>query len=63
MIHYHTDFAKDRISKAYGWDPQNQRYWNALGVDQLIHGLTYLAMVYVLVTQRILRRQTAVGVG
>lgn len=49
-IHYHTDWTKSRIDRQYQWGNTDQRYWILFGTDQLIHQLTYLGIVYVLVT-------------
>jgi hypothetical protein len=48
-LHYHIDWAKEQITSRNGWTPQNAGFWHALGTDQLIHGLTYLAIVAVLI--------------
>ena len=48
-VHYHIDWAKEQIVRRNGWTPQSGGFWNALGIDQLLHGLTYLAIVGVLV--------------
>jgi hypothetical protein len=46
LIHYHTDWSKAQIDERYQWGFSNQRYWMLFGADQLIHQLTYLAIVY-----------------
>ena len=48
-VHYHVDWAKEQITRRNGFTPQTAGFWHALGVDQLLHGLTYLAIVAVLV--------------
>jgi len=48
-VHYHVDWAKEQIVHRNGWTAQDRCFWNALGTDQLIHGLTYVAIVAVLV--------------
>jgi len=48
-VHYHTDWLKEQITHRNGWTPQDRGFWYALGTDQLVHGLTYLAFVAVLV--------------
>jgi hypothetical protein len=48
-VHYHTDWLKEQITHRNGWTPQDRGFWYALGTDQLVHGLTYLAIVAVLV--------------
>jgi hypothetical protein len=49
IVHYHIDWAKEQITRRAGYTPQTPRFWHALGVDQLLHGLTYLVIVGVLV--------------
>lgn len=47
LIHYHTDWAKMSINKHYGWGANtHEQFWILLGVDQLIHSLTYIGMVW-----------------
>jgi hypothetical protein len=48
-VHYHTDWFKEKVTHANGWTPQTRGFWNTLGVDQLVHGLTYVAIVGVLI--------------
>ena len=50
VLHYHIDWAKEQITRRNSWTPQHSGFWHALGTDQLLHGLTYLAIVAVLVT-------------
>jgi hypothetical protein len=45
-IHYHTDWAKAQIDQRTQWGFADHRYWILFGADQLIHQLTYLAIVY-----------------
>ncbi len=48
IVHYHIDWGKERAVRQFGWQ-DGARFWNAIGFDQLLHGLTYLAIaVYVL---------------
>lgn len=49
VVHYHIDWAKEQLTSRSGYTPQTPRFWHALGVDQLLHGLTYLAIVAVLI--------------
>jgi hypothetical protein len=48
-MHYHIDWAKEQITRGAGYTPQTPRFWHALGVDQLLHDLTYLVIVGALV--------------
>ena len=44
VVHYHIDWGKEQIVKRFDWR-SGPRFWNAIGFDQLLHGLTYLAIV------------------
>ncbi len=44
VVHYHIDWGKEQIVKRFDWR-SGPRFWNAMGFDQLLHGLTYLAIV------------------
>lgn len=45
--HYHIDWAKMNINKHYNLTPVNsETYWLLLGLDQLLHYLTYCALIY-----------------
>ena len=48
LIHYHLDWGKEKIITKFDWTTNTQGFWSATGVDQLLHGLTYIAMVWVL---------------
>lgn len=48
-VHYHVDWAKDQFTRRNGLSPQTPGFWHALGIDQLLHGLTYLAIVAALI--------------
>lgn len=49
LIHYHVDWAKMKIGKVYNLKPDNSEwYWHLLGLDQLIHALTYIMIVGIL---------------
>lgn len=47
VSHYHIDFAKERLVRAAGWTPREGLFWWALGFDQWLHQVTYLALVAV----------------
>lgn len=47
-VHYHTDWAKERIGRASGADAGQPRFWHLLGLDQALHQWTYLAMLAVI---------------
>lgn len=52
LVHYHTDWLKEQINRREGWTVNDHKFWSLLGTDQLVHGLTYLAIVAVLVAWR-----------
>ena len=45
-VHYHIDWAKGVHSERTGHGPDNAVYWRAFGVDQALHQLTYVAMLW-----------------
>lgn len=45
-VHYHIDWAKDQILRRQGWTTRDTAFWWALGIDQLAHGLTYVALLW-----------------
>lgn len=46
FAHFFIDMTKMRLTAYKGWLPQTSpHFWNALGVDQFLHQLTYLAMI------------------
>ena len=49
LVHYHCDWLKEQIVKGRGWTFLHNEFWRAMGIDQLVHGLTYLCIVRALV--------------
>lgn len=45
IVHYHVDWAKMNINRHYGYTPQHHQFWLWLGIDQLLHYLTYIAII------------------
>lgn len=46
LVHYHVDWGKVNINNHFGWKPDNSEYyWWLLGMDQLLHQLTYIAIM------------------
>ncbi len=46
VIHYHVDWVKMNVNKKYGWKADTHpEFWIALGLDQLAHYLTYVALI------------------
>jgi hypothetical protein len=44
-LHYHIDYGKERLARHLGDTPADHRFWILLGFDQLLHHLTYAAMI------------------
>ncbi|WP_421725906.1 DUF3307 domain-containing protein [Bauldia sp.] len=49
LVHYHVDWSKDQIIRRAGFKVTDNAFWHAIGADQLLHHLTYLAIGGVLV--------------
>jgi len=49
VLHYHVDWLKEQLTHRYEWTAHDPYFWYALGTDQLVHGLTYLAIIAILV--------------
>jgi hypothetical protein len=49
VLHYHTDWFKDRLTRMSGKSPEHWEYWVLVGADQYVHHLTYVAIPAVLV--------------
>ena len=46
LFHYHIDWAKMNLNARMGWGPTtHEEFWWLLGLDQLLHMLTYLAII------------------
>jgi hypothetical protein len=49
-VHYHVDWAKMNLNAKLGLKPDNSEwFWILLGLDQLLHFLTYIAIVAMVV--------------
>lgn len=46
VVHYHIDWAKGVYSERKQHGPTDAGYWRAFGVDQLMHQLTYVLMLW-----------------
>ncbi|MEL6288946.1 MAG: DUF3307 domain-containing protein [Pseudomonadota bacterium] len=44
VLHYHIDWAKERIGCGCELEPTCAGFWQLHGLDQLLHGLTYVAI-------------------
>lgn len=47
IVHYHIDWGKGLYSNKTEQTPADAGYWHAIGADQALHQLTYIAMVAV----------------
>ena len=47
-VHYHVDWLKEQLTHRRQWSSHDRGFWYALGTDQLVHGLTYLAIIAIL---------------
>ncbi len=48
VLHYHIDYTKEQVVRRHGWTSHDTPFWWAIGLDQLLHGLTYVAIVWLL---------------
>jgi hypothetical protein len=48
IIHYHIDWAKMNLNKKFGYTPADEKFWWLLGLDQLLHSLTYILIVSII---------------
>ena len=44
ITHYHIDWSKDNLVASLALTPKDAGFWYAIGIDQGLHQLTYLAM-------------------
>lgn len=54
-LHYHLDWVKEQFVRRNHLTTADSWFWWALGLDQLLHGLTYVALIwasYAFVTAR-----------
>lgn len=48
VFHYHVDWLKERINRTLALKTDMSGFWWLLGFDQLVHGLTYVVIVWLL---------------
>jgi hypothetical protein len=48
IAHYHLDWAKGQFNKRRGLTTADAMYWWGIGLDQLLHHLTYVVIAAVL---------------
>jgi hypothetical protein len=49
VVHYHIDWAKMRLNERFGLTPASPKFWVLLGLDQLLHQLTYVGILLLVV--------------
>ena len=47
IVHYHLDFGKDRVGSRFDMKITEWRYWALFGLDQFLHQMTYVAILWV----------------
>lgn len=45
VVHYHVDWAKQQLNDVLKYTVDNPKFWNLLGLDQLLHTLTYVGIL------------------
>lgn len=45
ILHYHIDYITAVLSDLYNLDPSGRKYWISIGLDQLMHHMTYFLLV------------------
>lgn len=46
VVHYHIDWMKGRYTAQQKLTPADAAFWRAAGVDQALHQLTYVVMIW-----------------
>lgn len=46
LVHYHVDFAKERLTRKLALQIDRPGYWYLFGLDQGMHQATYLGMIW-----------------
>ena len=49
FIHYHVDWSKMNINAKWNLTAADNKFWILLGLDQLLHQITYILIVFILV--------------
>lgn len=48
VLHYHVDWAKIQLTTRFKLDAnKHEAFWYLLGLDQLLHMLTYIGILYI----------------
>lgn len=46
MVHHAIDLSKMNITRAFSLTPKDWTFWLFIGIDQMLHYLTYLFILY-----------------
>ena len=46
VLHYHIDWTKEQIVRRNDWTSRDTPFWWAIGIDQLLHGLSYVGLIW-----------------
>lgn len=46
VVHFNIDWCKGRICETQDLNPTKSAYWRITGLDQALHQLTYVAMIW-----------------
>lgn len=46
FIHYHIDWIKTNVNRDLGYKQEHKGFWILLGIDQTLHFLTYIFLIY-----------------
>lgn len=46
IVHYHIDWTKEQVIKRMKLTTSDAAFWWALGVDQFLHGATYIVIAW-----------------
>ena len=49
LVHYHVDYAKERLVRENGWGTNDGYFWWALTADQALHHMTYLLLAWLVI--------------
>lgn len=45
-VHYHIDWSKININKRFNYTTNDPQFWMWLGLDQMLHQLTYIGIIW-----------------
>jgi hypothetical protein len=48
LVHYHLDWAKGQFNKRRNLTVEDAMYWWGIGIDQMLHHFTYVAITAIL---------------